>query len=211
MTYKDEDLIQISAIQHYVFCRRQCALIHIEQLWIENLFTAEGRQMHEKAHEETVENRKNIRIERGIPLRSAVYGLSGKADIIEYHKDENKKWFPFPVEYKRGKPKLENCDKVQLCAQTLCLEEMMNVSVANGALYYGKTKHRYNVEFDEILRQETVNIINEVRIFIKKRITPRPRYSKKCKSCSLLEVCLPKPIEKGREVKNYILKEINKL
>lgn len=211
MTYNDEDLIQLSAIQHYAFCRRQCALIHIEQVWIENYFTADGRQMHEKAHEETIENRKDIRIERGIPLRSTFYGLSGKADVIEYHKSENKKWIPFPVEYKRGKPKMDDCDKVQICAQTLCLEEMMKINILNGALYYGKTKHRYDIVFDDVLRQETIKIINEVRAFIEERITPKPNYSKKCDSCSLLEMCMPKSLEKTSRVNDYILKEINKL
>lgn len=211
MTYKDEGLIQLSAIQHYAFCKRQCALIHIEQVWIENYFTAEGRQMHEIAHSETVQNRKNVKIEHGIPLRSISYGLSGKADVIEYHKGPNNKWIPFPIEYKRGKPKKDDCDKVQLCAQALCLEEMMNLSIANGALYYGKTKHRYDVDFDNILREKTVNIITETRSFIEKKITPKPEYSKKCDSCSLLEICMPKSFERQRKVNDYIMKEISKL
>lgn len=211
MTYDDEDLIQLSAIQHYAFCKRQCALIHIEQVWIENYFTAEGKQMHDKAHEEAIENRKGIRIERGIPLRSSTYGLSGKADVVEYHKIENKKWIIFPVEYKRGRPKKDDCDKVQLCAQAFCLEEMAKQTIYEGALYYGKTKHRYEVEFDDILRVKTAYIIAETRAFIEQRITPKPNYSKKCESCSLLEVCIPKSLEKTNRVNDYILREINKL
>lgn len=122
--YTEEDLIQLSALQHFVFCKRQCALIHIEQVWSENLWTAEGRIMHEDVHSEGIENRKGVRIERGIPLRSLELGLSGKADVVEFRKGHNGKYQLFPVEYKRGKPKPDNRDKVQLCAQGLCLEEM---------------------------------------------------------------------------------------
>jgi len=209
MTYNDEDLIQLSALTQYIYCHRRCALIHIEQVWIENYFTAEGRQMHETAHEEKIENRKDIRTERGIPLRSTFLGLSGKADVIEYHKNEKKKWLPFPVEYKRGKPKMDDCDRVQVCAQALCLEEMLKISISKGALYYGKTKHRYDVVFDDVLREKTIQVIREVRAFIETKITPKPEYSKKCESCSLLEICMPKSLEKTKRIIDYIEKEIN--
>ena len=136
-TYKEDDLIQLSALQHLVFCERQCALIHIEQVWSENLFTAEGRIMHEKVDTANRESRGNIRIEYGVPMRSLRLGLIGKADVVEFHKTGDK-WIPFPVEYKRGKPKLDNSDKAQLCAQALCLEEMMNVGIPEGALFTGR-------------------------------------------------------------------------
>ena len=134
-TYNEDDLIQLSALQHLVFCERQCALIHIEQLWSENLFTAEGRIMHDKVDTANRESRGNIRIEYGVPMRSLRLGLIGKADAVEFHRNGDK-WIPFPVEYKRGKPKGGNCDKVQLCAQALCLEEMMNVEIPVGVLFY---------------------------------------------------------------------------
>jgi CRISPR-associated exonuclease Cas4 len=136
--YSDENLLMISALQHILFCERQCALIHVEQLWIENLFTVRGEVMHEKAHSGEVEYRDGIRIERGVPLRSLHLGLVGQADIVEFHKNPNNinKFIPFPVEYKLGKPKSNRCDEVQLCAQAICLEEMMNVSISKGALFY---------------------------------------------------------------------------
>ncbi|HDZ02544.1 MAG TPA: CRISPR-associated protein Cas4, partial [Nitrospirae bacterium] len=142
MTYKpytEDNLLPLSALQHLLFCERQCALIHIEQAWGENLFTAEGRIMHDRVDTAKHETRRNIRTEFGVPLRSLRLGLIGKADAVEFHKRGNM-WHPFPVEYKRGKPKQDNSDKVQLCAQALCLEEMMNVEIPKGALFYGKTR-----------------------------------------------------------------------
>ena len=127
--YTEDDLIQLSALQHLVFCERQCALIHIEQLWNENLFTAEGRIMHDKVDTANKESRGNIRIEYGVPIRSLRLGLIGKADVVEFHRKDDGMWMPFPVEYKRGKPKMDDCDKVQLCAQAICLEEMLNVEI----------------------------------------------------------------------------------
>jgi len=123
MSYLEDDLIQLSALQHYAFCPRQCALIHVEQVWSENLLTAEGRIMHEHVHEEGDESRGDIRIERGVSLRSLQLGLIGKADVIEYHRQPDGSWQAFPVEYKRGKPKPDDSDKIQLCAQAICLEE----------------------------------------------------------------------------------------
>ena len=144
MTYKvytEDDLLRLSALQHLLFCERQCALIHIEQIWTENLFTAEGRIMHDKVDTANRETRGNVRIEYGVPMHSLRLGLIGKADVVEFHKDEDD-WVPFPVEYKRGKPKKDNSDKAQLCAQALCLEEMMNVEIPRGALFYGETRRR---------------------------------------------------------------------
>lgn len=135
--FSEDDLLMLSALQHLSFCPRQCALIHIEQIWAENVFTAEGRVMHERAHDEDRrETRAGVRVERGMPLRSLKLGLIGKADVVEFHSGlGGKGWTPFPVEYKRGKPKVDDCDKVQLCAQALCLEEMLGVAVPAGALF----------------------------------------------------------------------------
>ena len=194
--FKEDDLIQLSALQHLVFCERQCALIHIEQLWSENVFTAEGRIMHDKVDTANRESRGNIRIEYSVPMRSLRLGLIGKADVVEFHK-HGEKWLPFPVEYKRGKPKSDNCDKVQLCAQAMCLEEMMTVEIPEGALFYGQTRHRHDVKFDSALRAETEDAAKKVHELIESGITPKAKYSKKCERCSLLELCLPKASSKA--------------
>src|SRR3989304_4923902 len=187
-----DDLIMLSALQHFVFRPRQCALIHIEQLWAENVLTAEGRIMHDKVDTANRESRGNIRIEYGVPMRSLRLGLIGKADVVEFHRKNDGTWLPFPVEYKRGKPKMDDCDKVQLCAQALCLEEMLNVRVPEGALFYGQTRHRGSVVFDEILRKETEDVARKVHALLSSGVTPRAEYAKKCKSCSLYELCMPK-------------------
>jgi len=210
MTYKtykytEDDLIQLSALQHYVFCPRQCALIHVEQVWSENRFTAEGRIMHDKVHEQGHESRGQVRIERGVPLRSLRLGLSGISDVVEFHRQTDGSWKPFPVEYKRGKPKPDDCDRVQICAQALCLEEMLHVEIPSGAIFYGKTRHRHDVLFDNELRKVTEETANRVRELIESRVTPKPLYESKCKSCSLSEVCLPKTIGKTRSVQKYLM------
>jgi CRISPR-associated exonuclease Cas4 len=207
MNYAEEDLIPLSAVQHVVFCERQCALIHVEQLWVENLFTAEGRIMHERVHERDRESRGDVRIERGLPLRSLRLGLIGKADVVEFHRTERGTWQPFPVEYKRGKPKPEDCDKVQLCAQAMCLEEMLDMNVPCGALYYGKTRHRLNVTFDQFLREETERAAGKAREMIQGGVTPKANYTKKCKSCSLQAHCMPK-LSKKRSVKTYLARMV---
>src|SRR4030042_3409588 len=163
MNYTEEDLIMISALQHIAFRERQCALIHIEQIWDENRATAEGRIMHERVHEQDHESRGNVRIEYGLPLRSLKLGLVGKADVVEFHRLDKDRWQPFPVEYKRGKPKPDDCDLIQLCAQATCLEEMLSVSVPSGAIFYGRTRRRLDVSFDESLRQETEDAAAKAR------------------------------------------------
>ncbi|MCL5069410.1 MAG: CRISPR-associated protein Cas4 [Actinobacteria bacterium] len=209
MNYSEDDFLQLSALQHFIFCQRQCALIHIEQAWTENVLTAEGRIMHENVHEERAENAAGIRIVHGIPLHSFELGLSGKADTVEFHKAKDSgKWNPFPIEYKRGKPKSDDSDKIQLCAQALCLEEMMKIKIPEGALFYGKTKHRLNVVFDDILQEKTKKTAVNLHIFIYEGKTPPPVYSPKCKSCSFVDECLPKTISKKVSVKKYLLKEI---
>jgi CRISPR-associated exonuclease Cas4 len=197
-------LIAISALSHYSYCPRRCALIHIEQVWIENRFTAEGRIMHERAHDESRESRGDIRIDYGVSLRSLRLRLIGKADVVEFHRQPNGTWLPFPVEYKRGKPKADDCDKVQLCAQAICLEEMLSVAIPEGALFYGQTRHRLDVVFDEVLRRETEETARQAHALIASGKTPPPVYEKRCESCSLMAECLPKTIQKRRSVKNYL-------
>jgi len=194
--YEIDDLIFLSALNHYLYCPRRCALIHIEQLWSENLFTAEGRIMHDKADSNKFESRGNVRIDYSVPLRSLRLGLVGKADVVEFHKHGDM-WIPFPVEYKRGKPKMDDCDKVQLCAQAICLEEMLNIEIREGALFYGQTRRREDVVFDKTLRMETEDTAKKVHELIESGITPRAEYSKKCKLCSLLNICLPKANSKA--------------
>jgi CRISPR-associated exonuclease Cas4 len=199
-----DDLIMISALQHYAFCPRQCALIHIEQTWTESGRTAEGRIMHERVHEESRESRGDVRIDYGVSLRSLRLGLIGKADVVEFHRRLEGPWCPFPVEYKRGKPKADDCDKVQLCAQAICLEEMLSTSIPEGALFYGQTRRRLDVVFDEALRRETEETARRAHDLVASGRTPPPIYEKRCESCSLLSECLPKTIQKRRSVKDYL-------
>jgi CRISPR-associated exonuclease Cas4 len=209
--YNIDDLIQLSSLQHYAFCPRQCALIHVEQVWAENRLTAEGRIMHEHVHEEGDESRGDVRIERGASLRSLRLGLIGKADVVEYHRQADGTWQAFPVEYKRGKPKPDHSDKIQLCAQALCLEEMLNATVSAGALFYGKTRRRLDVDFDEALRLETQNIAKQTHALIESGQTPKPVYAKRCESCSLMAQCLPKAMQKKRSVESYLKRMLDEI
>lgn len=203
---EDLEQIMLSALNHYIYCPRRCALVHIEQVWNENVFTAEGRIMHDKADSNKHESRGNVRIDYSVPLRSLRLGLVGKADVIEFHRMDDGTWQPFPVEYKRGKPKAGNCDRVQLCAQAICLEEMLGVTITEGALFYGQTRHREDVVFDEKLRIETADITQKVRELLASGITPKPEYAKKkCEQCSLLELCMPKTCAKSRTASKYVL------
>ena len=201
--YQEADLLPLSALQHLVFCPRQCALIHIEQVWTENRFTAEGRVMHERVDSRQRETRAGVRIETGVPLRSLALGLSGRADVVEYHRREHE-WTPFPVEYKRGRPKKDNCDEVQLCAQALCLEEMLGRDVPEGALYYGQNRRRKDVALDAQLRRETTDAAASLHALIRSGATPPARYAKKCDNCSLLEICLPKAAGANKNVSRYL-------
>lgn len=215
--YSEEGLLQLSALQHIAFCERQWALIHLEQVWVENRLTLKGRQLHEKSDTPETEVRGDVRIARGLLIHSFRLGLSGKADVVEFHKvsPESKGsklngarglWMPFPVEFKHGAPKRNNCDKVQLCAQALCLEEMLNVRIPAGALFYGKTKRRLDVEFDEKLRRETETLAKKLHELTRLRITPSARYSKRCDKCSLLQLCMPKVAGEGKSARRYMLK-----
>ena len=207
--YNEENFIPLSALQHFVFCPRQCALIHIEQIWQESGLTAEGRIMHERVHEEHRESRGNVRIEYGIPLRSLRLGLIGKADVVEFHHIDKGTWQPFPVEYKRGKPKVDHCDKIQLCAQAMCLEEMLSISVPNGAIFYGRTRRRLDVTFDDALRKETEEAAKAAHKLITSGITPPAVYEKRCEQCSLIGECLPKTTGKKSSVKRYLAQMID--
>ncbi|MCL7489407.1 MAG: CRISPR-associated protein Cas4 [Desulfobulbaceae bacterium] len=202
--YVEEDLLPLSALQHLLFCERQCALIHIEQVWTENLFTAQGRVMHERVDQGGRESRKNIRLEFGVPLRSLRLGLSGKADMVEFHKQEDGSWLPYPVEYKRGKPKKDDWDRVQLCAQALCLEEMLGCTIASGALFYGRNRRRQAVNFDDRLRRETEKTAERLHELVRSGRTPPARYEKKCDSCSLKNLCMPKTAGAGKNVGKYL-------
>ena len=199
------ELIPVSALNQFAYCARRCALIFIEQAWSENIFTAEGRIMHEKADSNEYESRGNVRIDYSVPLRSLRLGLIGKADVVEFHRIKDETWLPFPVEYKRGKPKMDDCDRVQLCAQAICLEEMLNIEIMEGSLFYGQTRRREDVFFDAGLRRETEDIARKVHELIDSGITPNAEFSKKCEQCSLLELCMPKACSKGT-VKKYLLK-----
>lgn len=212
--YTEDELLPISALQHLLFCRRQCALIHIEGLWTENYLTAQGRSLHEKTHNDQTENRPGVRIVRGLRLCSRRLGLVGQADVVEFHESQTgielagakDLWQPYPVEYKRGRAKPDNCDRVQLCAQSICLEEMVETQVSQGALFYGKPRRREQVEFSEKLRAETEHAATELHRLFESRQTPKAEYSKKCKSCSLYTVCMPKTTSVNKDIEHYLAK-----
>lgn len=205
MMFTEDDLLPISALQHLLFCERQCALIHVEGLWAENRLTVEGRHLHRKAHENRVEARGSLRVARGLGLRSLALGLVGTADVVEFHPGNppGAPARPFPVEYKRGKPKTHDADRVQLCAQALCLEEMLGVAVPAGALYYGKTRRRREVAFDDRLRALTQTTCERLHQLVASRRTPPAVREPKCESCSLLSLCLPDAIGGRRSASVY--------
>jgi CRISPR-associated exonuclease Cas4 len=182
----------LTALQHLLFCERQCALIHLERVWAENRFTAEGRVLHDKAHDGPGEIRDGVRIARGLPLRSEGLGLHGVADVVEFHRQNSERGETVvPVEYKRGKPKRDDSDRVQLCAQALCLEEMLGIEIRIGALYYGQRRRRTEIVFDEALREITRAAAARLRTLIESGLTPPAARETKCDSCSLLDLCLP--------------------
>jgi CRISPR-associated exonuclease Cas4 len=206
--YDEDDLLPLSALQHILFCERQCALIHIEQVWSENLFTAEGRIMHERVDAGGRGARGRVRQAFSLALRSLQLGLSGKADVVEFHQQDDGSWRPFPVEHKRGRPKKQNYDRVQLCAQAMCLEEMLECSIPEGALFYGKTRRRQDVDFNENLRAEVRVASMRLHELIASGRTPAPVNDARCRNCSLVDLCLPKAIGKKRSVNNYLMREL---
>lgn len=204
--YSDSDLLPLSGLQHIVFCERQCALIHVEHVWSENMFTAQGRALHERPHSRASGKRRGKRTERGMPLRSLALGIAGVADVIETGADS----IPFPVEYKRGKPKARNMDEVQLCAQAICLEEMLGVHIREGALFYGKTRRRKVVLFDERLRKETQAAAVRFHEMIERQETPLPVFDERCARCSLRETCMPDLTSGKRNVGAYLRRMMSK-
>lgn len=201
--YADDELIPISALQHFLFCERQCALIHLERLWAENRFTAEGRVLHNRVDRGGREARGSVRIEYSVSLKSLRLGIVGIADAVEFHRLEDV-WQPFPVEHKRGRPKTDRCDEVQLCAQAICLEEMLDLRIGQGSLYYGKTRHRKGVEFNEDLREETERTSLQVHQLFLAGITPAAECGPKCKSCSLRDLCVPQSRSQYNRASNYL-------
>lgn len=213
MAFAEDDLLPLSALQHLLFCERQCALIHLEQIWVESSLTAEGRQLHERVDSGKGEARGDLHIARGLALRSLRLGLSGKSDVVEMHRvtgDEPGaelpglagRWRAFPVEYKRGKPKAHRADEVQLCAQALCLEEMLGAPVPAGALFYAQTRRRLEVAFDADLRNLTEETAARLHRLLASGKTPMPVREPKCDQCSLLGVCMPDA--PGRSVRRYL-------
>lgn len=215
--YDDEELLPISALQHLAFCPRQCALLHVEGLWADNRLTVQGKQLHEQAHEPGTESRGDLRIARGLRLRSLRLGLTGQCDVVEFHRVSDNcsdqgvpleglsgLWRPFLVEYKRGKPKPDDCDIVQLCAQALCLEEMLGVSLPRGAMYYGQPRRRLEVDFDETLRSRVEQLTAQLRQMLTDGITPEPVKSPRCRGCSMSDQCLPGTTARSHRASRYV-------
>lgn len=201
----EDGLIPLSALQHHLFCPRQCALIHVEGLWAEDAATAEGRILHESVDAGRPETRPGVRIARGIAIRSLALGVAGRADVVEFRGRPPQ---PFPVEYKRGKPKAHRADEVQLCAQAICLEEMCGVEVPEGALFYGVTRRRMNVAFDPGLRALTARVAAEARADIVAQRTPPPVRTPACRRCSLADLCQPDRLEKAPKVGRWLAAQL---
>lgn len=204
----DEDLIPLSALQHYLYCPRQCALIHIEQLWAENRHTAEGRLLHDRADQSQTEQRHGVRTATAMPLVNQSLGIVGVADVVEFHLTDSGERI-YPVEYKRGRPKTHRADEVQLCAQALCLETMFGQPVSEGALFYGKTRRRKVVPFDEALLALTLKTIQATRALIESRRTPSAQYqSRRCDACSLIELCQPHLLGRKSSVNSWLAEQL---
>jgi CRISPR-associated exonuclease Cas4 len=211
--YSAAELLPLSGIQHFVFCRRQWALIHVERQWQENALTAHGRLMHRRADDPTyTESRAGVISARSVPIASYQLGLTGKCDVVEFAPAEegvalpgrDGRYLPAPVEYKRGRPKRDRCDEAQLCAQAMCLEEMLLVTITQGFLYYGQTRRRLTVELTPELRHLVQRAAAEMHHYFKRGYTPRVKPSKACRACSLADVCLPGLQEKTLAASAYI-------
>lgn len=203
--YNEDEFLALSGIQHFAFCRRQWALIHLEQAWADNVLTAEGDLMHQRAHDEELrERRGNVLVVRGLAVHSAALGLTGKCDVVEFHKDasghplanEDGHWRPVPVEYKHGRSKSNDADRLQLCAQAICLEEMLGCDVSEGFLYYGETKMRERVVLNADLRALVGEMAQEMHQLYQRRHTPKVKPFSACRSCSLAELCLPRAVNR---------------
>lgn len=214
--YNEEDFLQLSGIQHFAFCRRQWALAYIELQWQENVRTVEGRLLHEKAHDPTVkEKRGDLIIERAMPVHSRELGISGECDVVEFHRSDT--GIPLsgreglyrvvPVEYKRGSPKKNDVDALQLAAQGLCLEEMLCCEIPNGYIYYGETRHREEIAIDDALRKKVRDMFLEMHKYYERRYTPKVKRARSCNACSLKDVCVP-ALNKEISVADYIGRKI---
>lgn len=210
--YREEDYLMLSGIQHFSFCRRQWALIHIEQQWAENYRTADGRIMHSNAHDGNFrEKRGDVIITRAMRVLSAELGISGECDVVELHKSSDGinlsglegRYNVIPVEYKRGQPKEQDYDELQLCAQALCLEEMLCCDIPKAYLYYGETHRRHTVALDNDLREKTISLIREMHQLYDRQHTPKVKRTKSCNACSLKEICLP-VLNKKQSAAEYV-------
>lgn len=216
MTYNEEDFLQLSGIQHFIFCRRQWALMHLEQQWAENFWTIDGDLFHQRAHKETLrERRGDTLLLRGLAVFSRTLGFSGQCDVVEFHisengiplKGEDGLWLPFPVEYKRGRVKSHQADEAQLCAQAICLEEMLCCKIPESALYYGETKRRTTVILSDDLRQLVYKAAAEMHALARRGYTPKAKPGKSCGACSLKDLCLP-VLSRRERVANYLQKAL---
>jgi len=215
--YKEEDYLLLSGIQHFAFCRRQWALIHIENLWAENYLTMDGNIKHKRAHNPFLsEKRRDIIIVGEMPVHSRTMGISGQCDIVEFIQGDNgiplhKRqglWLPRPIEHKRGSPKISDIDRLQLCAQAMCLEEMLVCpTIQTAYLFYGETRRREEVALTPSLRENVKAMFEEMHSYFQRRHTPRVKASKACSSCSLKDICLPKLPSQG-SVASYIEREL---
>lgn len=219
MEYKEDEYLMLSGIQHFKFCRRQWALIHIEQQWDENVHTAIGELMHKKVHDPYLkEKRRDMLVVRALPVSSKTLGVSGECDAVEFHKCEDGislfghkgLYSVFPIEYKKGKPKESSEDRLQLTAQAMCLEEMFSTDISEGALFYGESRRREPVIFTDELRTEVTEMFNEMHQYYSRGYTPKVKKSKACNSCSLKEICLPK-LEKSTSVSDYVSRALEEV
>ncbi len=217
-SFEEEDYLLLSGIQHMAFCERQWALIHLEQVWSENVRTIEGKYLHERADNPfDNETRKDIRVVRAMPVVSHKLRLRGIADVVEFHrtadeikditlrlKDRQGWWRPYPVEYKRGRPKVDDRDAVQLCAQGIALEEMLKISIESGFVYYAQTRRRIEVAFDHELRTRVEELSRKMYQLMFEQKTPKAKKGKHCSLCSLIEICQPELTIRNRSVKKYL-------
>lgn len=212
MTYSEEDYLPLNGIQHFAFCRRQWALIQIENQWAENERTVDGSLLHEAAHDpEREESRGDLLIQRSVSVYSAALGISGQCDVLEYHAgpegiplpDRRGLWQPYPIEYKRGSPKEGPADALQLCAQAMCLESMLCCEIPEGALYYGQTRRRERILFSPQLRAQVQDLLSQMHELYRRGHTPKSKPSKSCNACSLRELCLPRLL-KAKSVSAYL-------
>lgn len=210
--YQEDDYLMLSGLQHFAYCRRQWALIHIEQQWAENERTIDGQLFHTAAHDEKkIEKRGSLLITRGLHIKSSQLGMSGICDVVEFHKSENGislfsydgLWEPYPIEYKKGLPKAHEADESQLCGQAICLEEMLLCQIPKGSLFYGENRRRKEVEFTQELRKQVFDMAKEMHDLWEKGHTPKVKFQKGCNACSLKEICVPK-LGKSKSVSSYI-------